>query len=29
MFIRTLINREEPEIEGGRSIQHVGTGQYL
>ena len=29
VFIRTLINREEPEIEGGRSIAHVGTGQYL
>ncbi|MFI5035271.1 MAG: proteasome ATPase [Acidimicrobiales bacterium] len=29
IFIRTLINREEPEIEGGRSIAHVGTGQYL
>ncbi len=29
IFIRTLINRDEPEIEGGRSIAHVGTGQYL
>ena len=29
IFIRTLINREEPDLEGGRSIQHVGTGQYL
>jgi proteasome-associated ATPase len=29
VFIRTLVNREEPTIEGGRSIQHVGTGQYL
>ena len=29
VFIRTLINREEPTVEGGRSIAHVGTGQYL
>jgi len=29
VFIRTLINREEKAEEGGRSIQHVGTGQYL
>ncbi len=30
IFIRTLINREEEEdVKGGRSIQHVGTGQYL
>jgi proteasome-associated ATPase len=29
IFIRTLINREEKSEEGGRSIQHVGTGQYL
>jgi proteasome-associated ATPase len=29
IFIRTLINREEKAEEGGRSIQHVGTGQYL
>ena len=29
IFIRTLINREETDIKGGRSIQHVGTGQYL
>ena len=29
VFIRTLINREEAETKGGRSIQHVGTGQYL
>jgi proteasome-associated ATPase len=29
VFIRTLINREEKSEEGGRSIQHVGTGQYL
>ncbi len=29
VFIRTLINREETEAKGGRSIQHVGTGQYL
>ncbi len=29
VFIRTLINREEAEAKGGRSIQHVGTGQYL
>ena len=29
VFIRTLINREEANVNGGRSIQHVGTGQYL
>ncbi len=29
VFIRTLVNREEAEVNGGRSIQHVGTGQYL
>ena len=29
IFIRTLINREENDVKGGRSIQHVGTGQYL
>jgi proteasome-associated ATPase len=29
IFIRTLVNREEDEVKGGRSIQHVGTGQYL
>ncbi|MHB1208618.1 MAG: proteasome ATPase [Acidimicrobiales bacterium] len=29
IFIRTLINREEADVKGGRSIQHVGTGQYL
>ena len=29
VFIRTLINREETNVKGGRSIQHVGTGQYL
>jgi len=29
IFIRTLINREETDVKGGRSIQHVGTGQYL
>ena len=30
IFIRTLINREEEQdVKGGRSIQHVGTGQYL
>ena len=29
IFIRTLINREETDVRGGRSIQHVGTGQYL
>ncbi len=29
VFIRTLINRDEPDAKGGRSIQHVGTGQYL
>ena len=29
VFIRTLVNREKAEVAGGRSIQHVGTGQYL
>ena len=29
VFIRTLINKEEANVSGGRSIQHVGTGQYL
>ncbi len=29
VFIRTLVNREENVVNGGRSIQHVGTGQYL
>ncbi len=29
IFIRTLISREETDVKGGRSIQHVGTGQYL
>jgi proteasome-associated ATPase len=29
IFIRTLINREDTDVKGGRSIQHVGTGQYL
>jgi proteasome-associated ATPase len=29
VFIRTLINREQTDVTGGRSIQHVGTGQYL
>ncbi len=29
VFIRTLINRDEADAKGGRSIQHVGTGQYL
>ena len=29
VFIRTLIHQENTETEGGRSIEHVGTGQYL
>lgn len=29
VFIRTLINRDAPDVAGGRSIQQVGTGQYL
>jgi proteasome-associated ATPase len=29
IFIRTLVNRDETDVLGGRSIQHVGTGQYL
>ena len=28
-IIFILINREEDDVKGGRSIQHVGTGQYL
>ncbi|CAB4858220.1 unannotated protein [freshwater metagenome] len=29
VFIRTLVNQEAPDPTGGRSIDHVGTGQYL
>mgnify|MGYP003328155969 CR=1 FL=1 len=29
VFIRTLVNKEEPDLTGGRSINHVGSGQYL
>jgi proteasome-associated ATPase len=29
VFIRTLVNRAEVDTGGGRSIQGVGTGQYL
>jgi proteasome-associated ATPase len=29
VFIRTLINRDAPSATGGRSINQVGTGQYL
>jgi len=29
VFIRTLINRHEEVADGGRSIQTIGTGQYL
>ncbi len=29
VYIRTLITNEEAEPRGGRSIDHVGTGQYL
>jgi proteasome-associated ATPase len=29
VFIRTLVNREEQNADGGRSIHAVGTGQYL
>jgi proteasome-associated ATPase len=29
VFIRTLVNQEAPNSVGGRSIDHVGTGQYL
>ena len=29
VFIRTLVNQETPDPIGGRSIDHVGTGQYL
>ena len=29
VFIRTLVNREEHDADGGRSIHAVGTGQYL
>ena len=28
-FIRTLVNRASTDSEGGRAIDHVGTGQYL
>ena len=29
VFIRTLVNQEATDPVGGRSIDHVGTGQYL
>jgi proteasome-associated ATPase len=29
VFIRTLINRAQHDVSGGRSINGVGTGQYL
>jgi proteasome-associated ATPase len=29
VFIRTLVHQETPDPMGGRSIDHVGTGQYL
>ena len=29
VFIRTLVNKERPDADGGRSIPTVGTGQYL
>ena len=29
VFIRTLINRAQHDVSGGRSISGVGTGQYL
>ncbi len=29
IFIRTLVNEPSAEPRGGRSIDHVGTGQYL
>ena len=29
VFIRTLVHQEAPDSLGGRSIDHVGTGQYL
>lgn len=29
VFIRTLIHDDRSEARGGRSIEHVGTGQYL
>ncbi len=29
VFIRTLVNQPSAEPRGGRSIDHVGTGQYL
>ena len=29
VFIRTLVNRERSDVDGGRSIHTVGTGQYL
>jgi len=29
VFIRTLVNRERSDVDGGRSIHTAGTGQYL
>jgi proteasome-associated ATPase len=29
VFIRTLVHEDSPVSNGGRSIDHVGTGQYL
>jgi proteasome-associated ATPase len=29
VFIRTLVHQDAPDPIGGRSIDHVGTGQYL
>ena len=29
IFIRTLVNQEDPEPTGGRAIEQVATGQYL
>ncbi|MCB1031770.1 MAG: proteasome ATPase, partial [Acidimicrobiales bacterium] len=29
VYIRTLVTREDAEPSGGRSIERVGTGQYL
>ena len=29
IYIRTLVKHSETETSGGRSIERVGTGQYL
>jgi proteasome-associated ATPase len=29
VYVRTLLAEKESEVQGGRSIERVGTGQYL